>query len=370
VSDINDPLQLDALAAILLDDRAALSEQKFACDAFYASCLSQLGELNPDALMLPSGKAISSADAARCVLDFVRTTQFVRAMDRAISERLRRAPDCNVDIVYAGCGPIAPLALILARRYRRSGVGFHLIDIHPFALAGAQRLFELAGVAGILRRRWCCDAATTCLPADCVPDILVSETMQSALAVEPQLAILANLVPQCPADVVLVPERITISACLARTENELSTERASERIDLGNLIELSKATLPSFSALLDRQPEHLPEICLHVPDDAPEGMNLMLCTRVETVPGLVLFDYQSGLTYPQLRFELGAIIPGESLLFSYRLGREPGFRINRPANPPDSASSSLAGAAERDRTSDRSKPNATAATGRESSPGL
>lgn len=329
VTDASDPLHLDAVAAALLDPSTPPEEQATACEQFHARCLARIPALQDQAIVLASGKALSPADAARCVLDFARTSYFLRAVDAAIAARLERSPGTPVEVLYAGCGPIAPLALVLARRLRGRGVRFTLVDIHPSALACASQLFELSHAAETLRCTRCADATTLCLPDGYAPDVLVAEVMQRALAYEPQLAVVANLLPQCAPDAVLVPGRITVSACLARFSSEQRFDATPEALDLGTLIDLSKATLTMLSAEMAHDAVALPERLLQVSADAPAGHTLMLRTRIEVGPDLALADYDSGLTYPDWQFALGAITPGERLAFSYRLGSNPGFRVRR-----------------------------------------
>ena len=323
----DDRLGLAALATALLDATTPLAELKRACEAFHATCLDIIPPLDVGATQLASGKALSPADAARCVLDPLRTAYLLRAVEAAISARLAQAPQATVDVLYAGCGPLAPLALSLAHRFRDQGVRFTLVDIHASSLANAQRLFELAGVGDALRDTWCADAATLHLPAGYLPDVLVTEVMQRALAHEPQLAVVANLMSQCSPESVLVPERITVSARLARMTSE--SPGAIESLDLGTLIDVSKSTLPLLSAALAVDAMALPEQRLRVPRDAASGLTLMLHTRIEAMSGLVLADDDSGLTCPQPQLALGTLAPGESLVCSYRLGRDPGFQVRR-----------------------------------------
>lgn len=324
---------LDAAASTLLDPSAGIGELHRQCAGLHAGLLALVPSLPERPMALDAGLALSPADAARCLLDLLRTARLLQAVDAAIDERFG-AGSRGVLVLYAGCGPLAPLALLLARRWRERPLRFVLVDVHEASLAAARRLFEWAGVAGMLQACLQADAASLRLPSGLAPDVLVVEVMQRALAREPQLAVLANLLPQCPSDLRLVPHRIRIEAWLTRLAREFDPTEPRERHALGSLLELSRSSVPEFADLLARGAQSLPPIRLRVPGDLPVGLHLMLRTRIETAPGVELADYDSGLSYPQIVHELGTIQPGESLRFEYRLGGEPGFRVSRDATRP------------------------------------
>jgi hypothetical protein len=319
---------LDVAVEALLDPQTPLGVARQHCIDLHAGLCARLPPLASEPTPLASGVALSPADAARCLLDVLRTIRLLQAVDTAIAAGIdARGP--GLQVLYAGCGPLAPLALLLARRWRGHGVRFVLVDVHASSLAAARGLFEWAGVAGMLQATWRADAATLRLPRGLAPAVLIVEVMQRALAREPQLAVLANLLPQCPAEVRLVPQRIRIEAWLARVASEFNPARPRERIALGALLELSRDTAAGFAALLATGATALLPRRLRVPATAPTGLGLMLRTRIETAPGVELADYDSGLTYPHFLLALGTVQPGETLLFDYRLGHDPGFRVRR-----------------------------------------
>jgi hypothetical protein len=312
----------------MLDTAASTETQHHACAAISAICLAQLPSLDETPTALPDGLALSPADAARCLLDTVRTAKLLQAVERVIRLRLQHAS--QVEVLYAGCGPLAPLALLLAPMFPAERVRFSLIDIHPASLACARRLFEISGSARSLKHVLCTDAAKVRLPAGMLPDILVVELMQQALSQEPQLAVTANLLPQCQADAVLVPLRITVNACLADVAQEHGPLGGRRRVELGCLLELSGETLPRLQTHIANEPCHLPQMLLQVPRSAPIDSHLMLRTTMETCEGLVLSENESGLTRPRFELAVGVLAPGDEILCRYSLGAQPGFRFRRP----------------------------------------
>lgn len=321
-------LELSAIAQVILDPTASPGACKQACDAFYHHGLNHLPPLLECDSQLGVGRALAPSHAARCVQDFVRTARLTQAVAAAIECRRRQRPGQPVQVLYAGCGPLAPLALLPALK-AGADLRFWLIDIHPQSLDGARHLFAHAGMADRIAECWCADATTVRLPGSLRPDILVVETMQRALDHEPQLAVVANLAGQCAADAILVPDEVEVTAWLADPGRELGADAGPRRIELGSLLTVSKATLPQWRPLLEAGAVALPPRVLRVPDATPAGLALMLRTRIDAGWGLSFADYDAGLTYPRFEFALGAIQPGERLVLQYRLGANPGFTVGR-----------------------------------------
>ncbi|MCG6118650.1 MAG: hypothetical protein MEQ07_10740 [Aquimonas sp.] len=317
--------RLQAHAALLLDRQQSPGALRTCCAQLFDDCEALGGSLDDHASDLDCGRALSPLEAARCVLDFQRTTTLLRAVDAGLRTCMQQAD--TVEVLYAGCGPFAPLLLPLLARYPASRLQATLLDVHATALARAQALCSVAGVRDRLRPSLCADAARVQLPQALRPRLLIVEVMQRALEKEPQVAVLANLLPQCAAGALVVPQRIRVSAELADTAREFDPARHRLRVPLGELMELSAASLATLGTQLGAGRIACPS--LRVPIDAPEGLDLILRTRIEASPEDVLDDYDSGLTYPAVLKNLGRIRPGELFHCHYRLGPRPGFELQR-----------------------------------------
>lgn len=321
-------------ADILLDRRATPQALRMHCAAMFEACAALSGELDEQPSALACGKALSALEAARCLLDYPRTTVLLRAVDAAIRARLlqQRGPVC---LLYAGCGPFATIILPLLARYPAERLRVCLLDVHPRSLRCAETLCDTAGVADRLLPSLCGDAAQLRLPPDLHVDLLLAELMQRALAHEPQLAVLANLLPQCAPDVALVPARIRVSAALADIAREFEPDAERLRIELGQLMELSQRGLPDLVARIADGRIDCADV--EIPRAIPLGLSLILRTRIEASEADVLADYDSGLSYPLVLQALGALRGGERFTCGYRLGSDPGFELVRAedARPAD-----------------------------------
>jgi len=129
------------------NDPEALHDAATTLHALYTS-LTDLGAESEDAAatLLPGGKAISPRDAARCVLDAPRTSAYLRGIHAAIRTMQARFAERPIDIVYAGCGPFAALAIPMAAIFGAE-IRFTLIDIHARSLLNARRVAEQLGCA-------------------------------------------------------------------------------------------------------------------------------------------------------------------------------------------------------------------------------
>jgi hypothetical protein len=168
--------------------------------------------------------------------------------------------------------------------------------------------------------------------------------MQAALEREPQVAITMNLVPQvCPGGIFL-PERITINCYLCDPTKEfrppagadaadslLGDRRGRVRVNLGLILELTAGSCRNLLAAGnsdERRGASLAPKLLNVSEDVDvDGdLYLMLLTAITVFDSGRLDDYESGLTYPKILYDMGKMHRGKVIEFEYHLGDKPGFK--------------------------------------------
>lgn len=289
------------------------------------------------ATALSTGTAIAPRDAARCLVDFARTRTFLLGAREAIGEAQRRFPGQRIEVLYAGCGPWATLALPLCTVFDAGQVGLRLLDIHSRSLEAVRALVEHLGLQEWVLEYVQADATTVRL--DRAPHVVLAETMQRALSKEPQLALTANLAPQLLPGGIFLPEHVRVEICAAEVEAESGVGPASEQIEaegrervrLGRLMDL--AAPRASSILATARDGMLPVEKFFVPAlDDDRVWHAMLLTEVAVFGDRVLGDYDSGVTYPVVLHDVGVLRGGEAIEVRYRLGNQPGFdaRIARP----------------------------------------
>ena len=124
----------------------------------YYSFLSEITEIsdaseNPaddDITFVKGGKAISPKDAARCILDYRRTAKFLQGIYAAIRHARKVFPGEKIEILYAGCGPFAALAVPQCAKFSSDEIAFTLIDIHQRSLDSAANDFSENSVLKIM----------------------------------------------------------------------------------------------------------------------------------------------------------------------------------------------------------------------------
>lgn len=318
-------LLLKQIADDLLFQQADDDALRSAATQLYSLCSSVTGldesslDINDlNETRLPNGNAISPKDAARCVLDYGRTSKFLKGIHAAIIQAQKRFPNTTIEILYAGCGPFAPLAVPLTTRFSSGEIQFTLLDIHKRSLDAAQRIFQAFGLTSFVRGYIHGDATSYVHHGPL--HVVVSETMQRALEKEPQVAITFNLAPQLSPGGIFIPEKICVDACFYHPSTEFQLPDRV-RIDLGQVFELTAEHLPVLSNEVC-----LPTVVLDIPGEANKNLGLMLLTSVKVFESVVLDEYESGITSPVILQDFSWTKGGTRIEFVYFLGPDPGFK--------------------------------------------
>ena len=271
---------------------------------------------------------MSPLDAGRCLLDVPRTTTYLRGVYGAIQEARLRFPGEVIHVLYAGCGPFAPLCLPLLPLLAGQAVRFTLLDIDARSVESVQAILAALHLEAANVECLVCDATHYQNPVRGRLHIVVSETMQRALENEPQIAILMNTVPQLAAGGLVVPEMITVDAVLTDLPKEFGGSGVapapwSGRVRLGRILEVDRERICAWAAA---GMSHLPPARIALPSVLAAQYSLVLATTICAFGVHVLREYESGLTYPLI---VNGLRAGEEAEFVYRLGERPGFHVER-----------------------------------------
>lgn len=204
-------------------------------------------------VMLPAGKAISTAAAAHCLLEMKRTAVFLRGINKAICNKSATAKNQPVRILYAGTGPYGTLVIPLLALCKSTKIIVDLIEINSDSLEALKKIIIALKLEEYIDEVYCTDATTFKVTKNY--DIVISETMLACLKSEPQVAIMQNLIPQLTDECIFIPEEISIDASLTNPKMEMDRLMHHEhdipkfeRQHLGNVFTIGKRTMSSIQS--------------------------------------------------------------------------------------------------------------------------
>lgn len=324
-----DRAALRSLTETLLAPRTDSTTLQEAAEALYGLCarLAEFDEIAaPDAsLQLTQGVALDVLSAASCIRDATRTSRFLQGV-RAAVEVARSRFESPVRVLYAGCGPFAPLALPLTTVLSPEHVRFTLLNVDPGATDLLLRLVHALDAATWIDAVKTADALEW--RATSPPHVIVVECMQRALTREPQVALMRHLAPQLAPGGLFVPQEIRLDACLADLRHELGaqldeaplSDNAQVDVELGTIMDLRAAAL-QHGAAAPAGP-----VQVVVPAYAGAERHLLVRTLIRVFESVMLGDRESGITQPLVMHALGHVASGTRLEFRYEYGPDPGPR--------------------------------------------
>ena len=149
-----------------------------------------------------NGKALGTFWAAECINDIIRTRQFIKGIDSAIKDAMKTKGSLN--ILYAGTGPYAALLLPSLLRNQDANINYTFLEINPISFEILKSIILKLDLSNWKIKTYMEDASTYKLDPKNPPDIIISETMQNALAKEQQVPIFLNLMSQCDSKTIFI----------------------------------------------------------------------------------------------------------------------------------------------------------------------
>lgn len=159
---------------------------------------------------LEGGVALASQYAIDCLRDPLRTTRFIAGTYQAVRDQLEISTDGKVNLLYAGCGPAAPLVLPFLHRFKPEELRVILMDITPTSINVIKELVAELNLTSYIEDYILTDAITYTHPKEKPLNVIVSETMDKGLTREPQVRVMQNLAPQLAPNGIFVPEVIDL----------------------------------------------------------------------------------------------------------------------------------------------------------------
>lgn len=295
---LNHNSRIQEATLLLLNCGEEIGLMKIAVDQIFETFLKfspvDVQNHNDEEIILPSGKAISPSTAAHCTLDFIRTTKFLRGINEAIKQKLEEK-EHPVQILYAGCGPFATLITPLLTLYSKNELSVDLLDINEVSLSSAHSVISGLELNDRIKHFLLEDASLYEVEKNY--DIIISETMQSGLRSEPQVAIMQNFFQQMKPEAIFIPEEIVIDAKLntrGTWNDKLLRIENEERVYVGEVLKVNRHTINDV----------MNNNTLHLFNPTDEMMELKFYTTIKIFNSEFLTEGDSGLNSPLKIMEL------------------------------------------------------------------
>lgn len=289
------------------------------------------------------GEYLSPRTAAGSILDYVRTTKFLRGIKKAIDYQLNIIGKNSVDIMYVQPGPNAELILPLLPLYKNNQLSVNIIGFHKQSIDAVNSLishFELKEYFGEIITG---DPLLFENSSENKFDLLIIETIQKALVTEPQLALTNHLSKFLADDGALIPEQIKVTAALADLPTELAFSDSkwtnfwlnikrknalNNRIFLNELLIVDKNITEEHN-LSDLPNKQINLVSVKVTNETSRMKNLILLTEINIFDDVILSEEDdTGITKLYFDRDVPSIEIGMTINFSYQLGSYPRFLLN------------------------------------------
>lgn len=181
-----------------------------------------------------AGIALSTSGAAQCILDHRRTFLFMQGVKQALEDLRLRFNNDKIYVLYAGTGPLAPLLLPLLTELNLKEFHFSFLEYNEQSLIHLKHLISDLNLRELEACFYLDDATNFKIDLDKRPHLIISETMAAGLQSEPQVSIMANLIPQQPTKGIFIPEKIELSTTTTTFQKLPRITQRGEEIEILN----------------------------------------------------------------------------------------------------------------------------------------
>lgn len=262
-----------------------------------------------------TGQALSLNHAAECLLDYKRTTNFLRGFVKAIKDKQKEYPKETIHIFYAGCGPFAPFITMIAPLFSSVEVQFSLLEINPKSLETAKTLIQKLGLTDYIREYYLADAITFKIPNPEQYHILFSETLDALLHRECYVPILWNLLPQLNKEITVIPENVLVKLNF----------KVDDKETFGATVFDTRKVLASTKKR-NSLPEQFPSTFVSL-KNADQYYSIVLDTEVKVYKDFTLTRSESSLTLA-LEIPIHKPIIDKGVEFTYYLKPQPSLQFS------------------------------------------
>jgi hypothetical protein len=260
-----------------------------------------------------SGTALSLNHAAACLIDYRRTTKFLKGMVSLIHEKQQQHPNETINIFYAGCGPYAPFVTMVAPLFDPKEVQFTLLEINTASVQVAKKLITELKLSAYIAAYHTADAVTFQIPDAKKYHILFSETLDALLYRESYVPILWNMLPQLSENCAIIPNNVIVQASLTFPKQEgENTKKEKEAVTILNVRKAVKVNDGNKEL-----PESFESITINLGGDEKYS-TMIVDTKVHIYNDIWLHRNESSLSIP-LEMEIAYPLDAPNVTFFYEL---------------------------------------------------
>lgn len=330
---------------IILNEDSTYAEIKDSIDTLYndfaqitkLSCKLEKAEKGA---ILADGEILSPKTAAGSILDYIRTTKFLRGIKKAIDYQLNKLGKNELNIMYVQPGPYAELIVPLLLIYSKTQLSIHIIGFYQQSIDSINLLISHYGLSDFFSDVITGNPLLYENSSNISFDMLIVENIQKALFSEPQIAITKHFVQFLADDGILIPEEIKVTAALADLPTELvfsgnkwtnfwlkirRNNAISNRIFLNDLFVLDKNINENY--ILSNLPNNqLILTAAKVKNKTERMKNLILLTEIKIFDDVILSEEDdTGMTKLFYDKNLPSVEEGMEIRFAYQFGNQPRF---------------------------------------------
>ncbi len=297
-------------------------------------------------LQVVTGAPSHPVDAITAFDDIIRSSRYLKGVDKAIETLIKKFPGEKINIVYAGCGPLAPLVLPLCAKYSPDEISITLVDIYDATIEFVKGIVKSLGFEKYIAGYELCDAVAYKFPDGKKLHLVVTETMQSALKKEAQFAISWNMAGQLAKGGIMIPEEVKVDFVVMDPGKEFDyikekyyepynkfiideTELEQFRKEKISLVKLNAENLNKLAGQYKDEEYPIPERIklgeFIIPENLENFYNPMLTTAITIFEDVCLKEYQSGLTHPMAIYINERFEDLEKIVLYYNFPMEPGI---------------------------------------------
>lgn len=272
-----------------------------------------------------NGKALGTFWAALCLEDLIRTRQFIRGINEAIKEKINAKKPLH--ILYAGTGPFATLILPFILRYSKQDIKYTFLEINPLSFKIVQDVISKLGLDEYDITFANKDATKYQIDSKNEPDIIISETMQNALAKEQQVPIFLNLMRQVNSETIFIPEKIELFIGLKKAGIPTEEIEAKHYHQAEKVFEVSKESMfPSDTSKtqITKEVSFKKKQTIVGNDALKDADVLVIITKIQVYKNEKIDINQSSLTTPLFIKEISNNHQGSITIDTqYKISSEP-----------------------------------------------